>query len=57
MVNLCDTLLPNGKAQTIPADIGRTIKPIPVIDRVLEVAVAPLIAIVSTDTIIVFRVL
>ena len=40
----------------IPADIGKIIKPIAVIDRVIEVDVAP-ITIVSTDSNIVFRVL
>ena len=34
-------MLPRDKAQAIPADIGKTIKPIPVIDNVTEVAVAP----------------
>ena len=41
----------------IPADIGKIIKPIAVIDRVIEVDVAPIITIVSTDSNIVFRVL
>ena len=57
MINLCNTLLPNDRVQTIPADIGRIIKPIPVIDRVIEVDVAPMIKILSTDSNIVFRVL
>ena len=30
-----NTLLPNGRVQAIPADIGKTIKTIPVIDRVI----------------------
>ena len=55
MINLCDTLLPNDRVQAIPADIGRIIKPIPVIDRVIEVDVAPMITIESTDSNIVFR--
>ena len=41
----------------IPADIGKIIKPKAVIDRVIEVDVAPVITIVSTDSNIVFRVL
>ena len=41
----------------IPADIGKIIKPIAIIDRVIEVDVAPIITIVSTDSNIVFRVL
>ena len=41
----------------IPADIGKIIKPIAAIDRVIEVDVAPIITIVSTDSNIVFRVL
>ena len=41
----------------IPADIGKIIKPIAVIDRVIEVDVAPIRTIVSTDSNIVFRVL
>ena len=57
MINLCNTLLPNDKPQAIPADIGRIIKPAPVIDRVIEVDVAPMITILSTDSNIVFRVL
>ena len=57
MSNLCNTLLPNDKPQAIPADMGKTIKPIPVIDRVIEVDVAVMITIESTDSIIVFRVL
>ena len=41
----------------IPADIGKTITLIPVIDRVIEVDVAPMIIILSTDSKTVFRVL
>ena len=55
MINLCITLLPNDRVQAIPADIGKIIEPIPVIDRVIEVDVAPLITILSTDSNIVFR--
>ena len=54
MINLCITLLPNDKVQAIPADIGKIIKPIPVIDRDIEVDVAAMITILSTDSNIVF---
>ena len=57
MINLCNTLLPNDRLQAIPADIGKIIKLIPVIDRVIEVDVAPMITILSTDSNIVFKVL
>ena len=57
MTNLCNTLLPNDNVHEIPAVIGRRIRPIPVIDRVIEVDVAPMITIESTDSNIVFRVL
>ena len=53
MILLCNTLLPNDRIQAIPADIGNTIKPIPVTDKVVEVDVAPMI-IVDSNT--VFRV-
>ena len=56
MINLCNNLIPNDRVQPIPADIGNTIKPIPVIDRVIEVDVAAMITILSTDSNIVFRV-
>ena len=42
--------------QVIPADIGKTIKPIPVIDRLIEVDVAAILIILSTDSNIVFSV-
>ena len=57
MIILCNTLLHNDKVQASPADIGKTIKLIPVIDRVIEVDVAPMIIILSTDSNTVFRVL
>ena len=57
MISLCITLLPNDKVQAIPADIGKIIKPIPVIDRVIEVDVSPMITIESNDFNSVFRVL
>ena len=57
MITLCNTLLPNDRVHAIPADIGKIIEPIPVIDRVIEVDVAPMIMILSTDSNIVFRAL
>ena len=57
MINLCITLLPNGRVHAIPADIGKIIKPIPIFDKVIEFDVAPLITIVSTDSNNLFRVL
>ena len=57
MIILCNTLLPNDRVKASPADIGKTIKPIPVIDKNLEIDVAAIITIVSTDSNIVFRVL
>ena len=35
-MNICNTLLPNDRVQAIPADIGKIIKPLPVIDRVIR---------------------
>ena len=55
IINLCNTLLPNDRLQAIAADIGKIIKPIPVIDKVIEVYVAVIITILSTDSNIVFR--
>ena len=57
MINLCNTLLQNDRVHAIPADIGKIIKPIPVIDKVIEVDVAPMTIILYTDSITVFRVL
>ena len=57
MINLCNTLLPNDRVQAIPADIGKLNKPKTVTDRVIEVDVAPMITIESTDSKTVFRVL
>ena len=57
MINLCNTLLPIDKVQTIAADIGKIIKPKPVTDRVIEVDVAPMITIESTGSKTLFRVL
>ena len=56
MNSLCTILLPNDKIQTIPAGIGKMIKPTPVIDKVIEVDVTPIITIVATDSKIMFRV-
>ena len=57
MINLCNILLPKDKPQAIPADIGKITIPKPVTDRVIEVDVAPMITIKSTDSNIVFSVL
>ena len=57
MINLCNILLPNDIPQSIPADIGKTIKPIPVTDNVIEVDVAPMITILSTHSNTVFKIL
>ena len=57
MINLCNTLLPNDRVQAVPADIGKIFRPIPGNDRVIEVDVAPMITIESTDSNIGFRVL
>ena len=57
MINLCNILLPNDKVQAIPADFGKMIKPTSVNDRVIEVDVAPMITILSTDSSTMFRVL
>ena len=56
MIILCYTLLPKDRVQATPADIGAVTKPTPVIDRVREVDVAPMITIESTDSNFVFRV-
>ena len=50
MTNLCNTLLPSDEVHSKPADIGNVIKPVPVIERVIEVDVAPITTIVSTDS-------
>ena len=56
MINLCKTLLLNDRVQAIPADNGKIIKPTPVTDRVIEVDVAPMITILSTDSNTLFRI-
>ena len=45
------------KGHANPADIGKKIKPTPVIDKVLEVDVAAMTTIEPTDSKIVFKVL
>ena len=55
MINLCNTLLPKDRVHAFPADIYKTFKPTPTIDKLIEVYVAPEITIVSTDSKIVFR--
>ena len=57
MINLCNILLPNDRVQAIAADIGKIINPTPVTDRVIEVDVALMITILSTDSNTVFKVL
>ena len=57
MIILCNILLPSDIPQVVPADIGKTIKPIPVTDRVIESDVAAMITILSTDSNTVFKVL
>ena len=56
MIILCKTLLPSDRVHANPADIGKKLKSIPVIDRVIEVDVAPVIIRLSTDSNTVFRV-
>ena len=56
MIILCNILLANDRVHAIPADIGKISKPTPVIEKVTEVDVAPIISIVSTGSSIVFRV-
>ena len=57
MIILCNTLLANIRVNATSADFGKIIKPTPATDKVIEVDVAPLITILSTDSFIVFRVL
>ena len=47
MIILCNTLLPNDRMLVIPADVGTIIKPKPIIDRIKEIEVVPVLAIVS----------
>ena len=55
MINVRNTLLSKDRVHANLADFGRLIKPIPVFDKVIEVDVAPITLIVSTDSKIVFR--
>ena len=57
MSSSCYTLLPKDKVLALPADITKIIKLIPITDRIIEVDVAPIITIETTDSKIVFRVL
>ena len=57
MINLCNTILAKDKVQAIPTDVGKKIKPTPVIDKIIEVDVVPMILIQSTDSNIVVTVL
>ena len=57
MINLGNTLLPNDKAHATAADICKLIKPNPLIHKIKEVNVAPIITIVSMVFKIVLRVL
>ena len=57
IIVLHNILSPNDKVHAILAVTGKTIKPIPVMDRIIEVDVAAIITIESTDSNIVFRVL
>ena len=43
-------MLTNDRVQAEPADIGKIFKPTPVIDKVIEVDVAPMIIILSTES-------
>ena len=57
MITSCKVLLAYGREQAIPAAVGTTIKPNPVVDRVTDNAVELKTATVPTDSKIVFRVL
>ena len=50
-------MLTNDRVHVIPADIGKIIKPTPVIDKVKKFDVAPMIKFESIDSNFVFRVL
>ena len=43
MISLYNTLLANDRAQALPAVFGKTIRLIPVVDKIVEVHVAPII--------------
>ena len=53
----CKILLPIDRVHAILADFGKIFKLIPQIDRVIEVNVAAIVTIVSTDSIILLKVL
>ena len=57
MINLCNTLFPTDRVQAIPADIVKIIELKPVIDKVMEVDLAAMITLLSTDSNTVFTVL
>ena len=57
MIMLCNTLLPSSRAHSKSADIVKVFKLLLGIYEVIEVDLAPIIAIVSTDSKTVFRVL
>ena len=57
MITSCNILLHNDRVQAIPTDIGKLIKPTPVTVKVIDVDVAPMITIESTDSNIVLKVL
>ena len=57
MINLCNILLPSDKPQAMPADMGKIINAKPVTHKVIEVEVAAMITILSTDSNTVFKVL
>ena len=56
MFILCKFLLTNDNLHSIPAAVRKTIKPIPVIDQVIENGVATMITIVSAGSNVVFGV-
>ena len=48
--------MPIDRVHALPADIGKMFKPIPIVHRVIEVDVAPMIKTLSTDSNTVLRV-
>ena len=50
MIIFCITLLPNCITHAIPEEIQTAIKPTQVTDKLTEVAVAPIITTLSTDS-------
>ena len=50
MIIFCIFLLPNDKAQAIPAETGTTLKLTTVIDKITDVVVAAILKTVSTDS-------